>query len=219
MNWTLAVAVRAVLGLPGHCIPLWCSHPTVRSLFGLQKLFLHASVRNKVCFALPPCCGSTQTGNCSEKNWTSVVILTLSLQADMWRTVSLNMISHHLHQQWEALWDKCSLTKLWLSRQDKISWSVEAGVPLLGSVWTIPVEGNAEPRVLLVWWHIQSFWSSRFCGVCAIRFTTSTFKSLLFSIWLYAKSISLLAWRTIPHVAKKFEKKLRKLISLAQKPN
>lgn len=112
MNWTLEEAVKAVLGLPGHYIPLWSSHPTVRSLFGLQKLFIHVSVRNKVCFALLPCCASTQTGNYPEKSWTSVVIITLRVCRQTWGTVSLNMVPHHLHQQWEALWGKCSLTKL-----------------------------------------------------------------------------------------------------------
>lgn len=59
----------------GHC--MWCSHPAVRSLFDLQRLFIHVSVRNKICFALLPCCASTQTRNCSEKNWAGLIITTL----------------------------------------------------------------------------------------------------------------------------------------------
>lgn len=76
--------------------------------------------------------------------WSSLL---LESALGMWRAVSLNTIPHQL-QQWEALWDKCSLTKLTV--QTKIRWSAEAGVPLPASVWTIPVEGNAEPRVHLV---------------------------------------------------------------------
>lgn len=79
MNWTPAVPVQAVLCLPGHHIPLWCSHPTAGRLFSLWQLFIHVSVSSKVCFAFLPCCASTQTGNCSEKNWTSVVVITLGV--------------------------------------------------------------------------------------------------------------------------------------------
>lgn len=117
MTWTLAVPVEAVLYLPGQYIALWCSHILQFVVFSASESFLFMCQREirfvlRCCLAVPqPKLGIAlkRTGTLLDK---SDGRFSWSLQADMWTTISLSMVPHHLHHQWEALWDKGSVTKL-----------------------------------------------------------------------------------------------------------
>lgn len=94
---------------------VWCSHSLQFVVFLASGSFLFMcqwEIRFVLhwCLAVPqPKLGIAlkRTGNLLGK---SDGRFSWSLQADMWRTISLSMVPHH--HQWEALWDKGSLTKL-----------------------------------------------------------------------------------------------------------
>lgn len=135
MNWTLGVPLRDVLCLPCHHIPPRCSHPAVRSLFDLWQLFIYVSVSNKVCFALLPCCASTQTGNCAEKNWTSLMVDALGICKQACEELFNYTWFHVTSISSGKLSGTSAALQNWLYRQNKMCCSVEAGVPLPGSNW------------------------------------------------------------------------------------